>query len=186
MQNKFSKWALILGIIVVLNLLFNYGVSLVYKEPVYEDYFPQQQIVEQITNKEECLKAGGQWSENQKYVSVDGTASPVPVDSNGNRVTGYCNADFTKQQEFNDARKVYDRNVFITLVILGVLCVIIGAFMSIELLSTALSWGGVLSFIIASMRYWTSADNLVKVIILAIALGALIWLAIKKFGHSIQ
>jgi hypothetical protein len=52
------------------------------------------------------------------------------------------------------------------------------------LISVALSLGGVLSFIIASMRYWTSADDLIKVIILAIALAILIWVAVKKFKNN--
>ncbi|MES2023256.1 MAG: hypothetical protein V4439_01085 [Patescibacteria group bacterium] len=179
-ENKFIKWALIFGIVVVLNLFFNYAVALVYKQPVYEDYFRAEQIVEPIINKEDCVKVGGQWTE-QNYTYYDKTA-PMPVSPDGKPIKGYCDPNFTKQQEFNSAQKIYDRNVFITLVILGVISLAIGLFTSIELLSTALSFGGVLSFIIASSRYWSSADNLIKVIILAIALAALIWLAVKKFG----
>ena len=48
----------------------------------------------------------------------------------------------------------------------------------------ALSFAGVLSFIIASMRYWTSADDLIKVIILGIALAILIFIAFKKFKDN--
>lgn len=179
-ENKFIKWALVFGIVVVLNLFFNYAVALVYKQPVYEDYFKPEQVVEPITQKDKCLEVGGQWSA-QDYRYYDKT-TPVPVDSNGKTLTGYCDPNFTKQQEFNNAQKVYDRNVFITLVILGVISLAIGLFVGIDLLSMALSWGGALSFIIASVRYWSSADNLIKVIILAIALIALVWLAIKKFG----
>ena len=183
MENKpkVLKWALVIGIVIVLNLFFNYTVSLVYKEPDYNSFFPQTQVVEPINTKEDCLKVGGQWNENNNYVYPDKTA-PVAVDQNGKPIRGYCNPDFTKQQNFDKMQKIYQRNVFITLVILGVISVAIGAFVGVELLATALSWGGVLSFIIASMRYWSSADNLIKVIILAIALVILIWLSVKKFG----
>ncbi len=183
-QPKILKWALIIGIVIVLNLFFNYTVSLVYKEPDYNSFFPQTQVVEPITNKEDCLGVGGQWyGGDNRYdqngipippVAVDGKSKPVPA-------LGNCNPDYTKQQEFSNAQKVYQRNVFITLVVLGVISVVIGAFVGIALLASALSWGGVLSFIIASMRYWSIADNLVKVIILGISLAILIWLAVKKF-----
>ncbi len=176
-QSKVLKWSLIIGIVLVVNLFFNYTLSLVYQEPEYEDYFPQSQVIAQITDKEECLKVGGQWNENVGWAEVYGKPVPAPK--------GYCDPNFTKQQEFSDARKSYDRNVFVTLVLLGAVCVVIGNFLKTNLVvGIALSLAGVLSFIIASMRYWGSADNLVKVIILAIALGILIWLAIKKFGNN--
>ncbi len=174
---KVLKWALIIGIIVVLNLFFNYAISLFYKEPDYNAFFPQQQVVKPITTKEACLKVGGQWTESPVY--KDGYAIPTPTSP---QITSYCNPDFTKQQEFSDAQKVYQRTIFIILVVLGVLSLILGAFLANEIVTLGLSWGGVLSLIIASMRYWSSADNLVRVLILGLALLILIWLAIKKFG----
>jgi hypothetical protein len=72
--------------------------------------------------------------------------------------------------------------VFIILVALGVAMLVGGAFVSLSLLSIAFSWSGVLSIVVASMRYWSSADNLIRVLILGAALGALIWLAVKKFS----
>ena len=76
-------------------------------------------------------------------------------------------------------------NIFIILVILGVVSFLLGTFITNEIIILSFSWGGVLSFIIASIRYWSDADNWVKVLILAVALGALIWLAIKKFGKQV-
>ena len=95
---------------------------------------------------------------------------------------GYCDPTYTKQMEFNTAQKSYNRNVFLILVVLGVISLVLGAVLANAILSMAFAWGGVLSLLIASMRYWSDADNLLKVIILAVALGALIYIAIKKFG----
>ena len=64
MQNKFSKWALIIGIVIVFNLFINYAISLVYKAPDWNSYFTQSQVVEAINTKDECLNVGGQWTEN--------------------------------------------------------------------------------------------------------------------------
>ena len=179
MQNKFSKWALIIGIVIVFNLFINYAISLVYKAPDWNSYFTQSQVVEAINTKDECLNVGGQWTENNYMYDKN---TPVQLDANGKRIMGYCNPDFTKQQEFTDAQKVYNRNIFIALSVLGVIALIFGIFSANIILSNGFAWGGVLSLIIASARYWSDADNLVKVLILAVALGALIWLAVKKFS----
>lgn len=173
-KGGFVKWAVIFGIVVVLNLFFNYALSLVYKQPSYEEYMPQAQVVEPITNKEDCLKVGGQWTDPDTRLSIEGTKTMPAV--------GYCDPNFTKQQEFSKAQKDYNRNVFIILSLLGVSSLILGVVLSNLILSLGFSWGGVLSLVIASMRYWTDADNLVKVIILGVALGALIYIAVKKFN----
>lgn len=176
---KVLKWALIIGIVVVLNLFFNYAISLFYKEPDYNNYFRQPQVVEPITTKEACLQVGGQWIENSTYYK-EGFTTPVPAGIS--QINSYCNPDFTKQQEFSDAQKVYQRTIFIILVVLGVLSLVSGVFVPNEIVTLGFSWGGVLSLVIASMRYWSSADNLIRVLILGFALAVLIWLAIKKFG----
>ncbi|MEI6581117.1 MAG: hypothetical protein WCO07_03030 [bacterium] len=175
---KVLKWALIIGIVVVLNLFLNYSISLFYKEPDYNAFFPQQQVVQPITTKEECLKVGGQWNEGS--VLPKGAVYQVPTTSP--QMTSYCDPNFTKQKEFDQAQKSYQRNVFIMLVALGVISLVLGAFIANEIITLGLSWGGVLSLIIASVRYWSVADNLIKVLILAAALSALIWLAVKKFS----
>jgi hypothetical protein len=69
-------------------------------------------------------------------------------------------------------------------VILGIISIAVASFVSVAIIPAAFSWGGVLSLIIASIRYWGDADKLFKVIILALAFGALIWLAIKKFSDK--
>jgi hypothetical protein len=175
-QSKVLKWALIIGIVIVLNLFFNYALSLAYKSPEYETFCPNtSQVVEYIDNQEKCITAGGQWNENTPYAQ--------PVMEKG-AIKGYCDQQFTCRNTFEAAQKVYDRNVFITLVLLGAICVAVGSFLTGNMLiSAALSLAGVLSFIVASIRYWTSADDLIKVIILGIALAILIWVAIKKFKN---
>ncbi len=173
------KWSLIVGIIIVLNLFFNYALSLVYESPEYESFCPQEQVVVMPGTQEACVIAGGQWN---------GTTAPQYesgyYDAEGRPVMqkGYCDVSFTCRQEFTDANDAYQRNVFITLVVLGVVT-LLGAliFKTNTVLSIALAWGGVLSLVIASIRYWSSADNLIKVVMLAVALIALIGVAVQKF-----
>ena len=180
-QSKVLKWALIIGIVIVLNMFFNYTLSLVYKTPDYSSFCPQQQVNQVVNDQNTCVAQGGQWNANFPQVKVGDT---IPI-SQITAPQGYCNLQFTCGNNYNTAQKTYDRNVFITLVILGALCVALGSFLNSNvLISYAFSLAGVLSFIIASMRYWTSADDLIKVIILAIALAILIWVAFKKFKDN--
>ncbi len=178
-KSGFVKWAVILGIVVVLNLFFNYALSLVYSAPKWEEYMPQAQVIEPITTKSDCLAVGGQWTDpDTRYENV------APSGIKTAPAVGYCDPNFTKQKEFSDAQKSYERNVFLILTVLGVLSLVFGSVLSNIILSTGFSWGGVLSLVVASMRYWNDADNILKVFILAVALGALMWIAVKKFGSQ--
>ncbi len=151
-----------MGIVIVMNLFFNYTLSLVYKAPDYNNYFSQSQVVPAITNEQNCVAVGGQWNQMAPQ--------------------GYCNPDFTKQQQYDVAQKQYDRTIFVALVVLGAISIVCGTLLENTVLSLAFAWGGVLSLFIASLRYWSDANNLLKVVILAIALGSLIWTAVKKFA----
>jgi len=143
----------------------------VYKEPVRDDYIKQTQIVEEIKTKDKCISVGGQWNENT-----------YPAEKGQTKIEGYCDPNYTNQMNYDKARESYEKKVFITLIIFGVLLIVSTGFITISILSVAFAWGGVLSLIIASVRYWSLADRLAKVAILAVALGLLIWLAVKKFN----
>ena len=90
------------------------------------------------------------------------------------------------REKYDTYRELFERNVFITLISAGVVILIISLILkSNALIASALSLAAVLNFVIASMRYWGSAHELTKLIILAIALVALIYIAYKKFSDKI-
>jgi hypothetical protein len=169
--SKFVHISIIIAIVIVLNLFSNYAVSLIYKEPTYEMFIKPTSVVENITSKDKCLSVGGQWSENV-----------YPPEKGQTKIEGYCDSNYTNNMNYQKARSSYEKKVFVTLIIFGVLLLAFAGFLSIQILSISFAWGGVLSLIIASVRYWSSADTLFKVIILALALALLIWLAVKKFN----
>ncbi len=173
-ENKILKWALILGIIVVLNLFFAYALKVIYNSPEWDEFCPKDQVVERIDTKEKCLEEGGQWDENIYRGKVYEPDVIMPE--------GYCDLYFDCNNAYDEAREDYEKKVFITLVILGVISILIGFFIaSIETVAMALSLGGVLTFIVASTRYWQYAGEYLQVGILGLALLVLIYLGIKKF-----
>lgn len=175
------KWALILGIVIVLNLFFNYAVALIYEQPKWENFCGQEQVVVEPRNQNECVEAGGQWTETGL---LKGENRPILIDPNTGTetpVTGYCNLYYTCQKNFDEANEVYSRNVFVILVILGVISIGISfALSNFAAVSLGLSLGGVLSLVIASIRYWGYMEGYLRVIVLGVALIALVWLGIKK------
>ncbi len=164
-HSSLIRWSLIVGIGIVLNMFFNYAISLVYKEPQYP---VSSQVVDQYQTVESCIAVGGQWNPDTMSTQKE--------------PTGYCDPDYTKRMDYDKAHAAYNRTVFVVLAILGIASLIGGVLIANAIVSTAFSWGGVLSLVIASLRYWSDADSLIKVLILAVALGGLIWVALKKVG----
>lgn len=177
-------WALVLAIVITLNLFFNYAISLIYKASTYDTFCPREQVTEPIENKDSCVAAGGAWSE----YGADYYGKPVmtrPIIEGEKFPSGYCDPNFTCQKNFESANKVYNRNVFILLVVLGVASLASGfAFAIYGPVSLGLSLGGVLSLIIGSVRYWSDMQDILRVAILAGALIALIWIGIKKVKNQ--
>ncbi len=170
--SRFVKWSLIVGIVIVINMFFNYAISLVYKAPEYP--VNNSPVIDSLYTKESCLEIGGQWTENSPEVKS--------ADPEGKYYKGSCDPEYTKRMGYEKGYKFYERTVFIILIALGALILILGTILKQEVLAISLSWGGVLSLIIASMRYWSDANNGLKVGILAIALFTLMYLAVKRFN----
>jgi hypothetical protein len=174
-QSRVLKWSLIIGLVVVINLFFGYSLSLIYKAPQYEAYCPASQVNVAPTTQAQCVAQGGQWNENGSIYGPAEAKAPA----------GYCDTTYTCSNNFQTAQKNYEKNVFVTLVILGALLVLIGNFLKGNtVISSGLSIAGVFSFIIASIRYWSSASDYTHVGILAIALAILFWIAYKKFKNG--
>ncbi len=174
---KIVKWAIVLGIVIVLNLFFNYAISLVYKEPMFDKFCPVELNSTTYSDRDSCNKVGGMWSESTYPESLDEKGKTTPA-----KIVGYCNATYTCNNQYMDAQSVYNRNVFIALIILGILSLALGAYLTHLSSAVALgfSFGGVLSLIIGAMRYWSNMQDVLRVVVLAIALAALVWIGIKK------
>jgi hypothetical protein len=172
-----KKWALVLSIIVVLNLFFNYGIYTFYKGPVFDTFCkPELNSISYIT-RQSCETAGGLWNEN--YPQGVPAKITTPAD---NVQTGYCNIYYACQKSFDTVNSVYNRNVFVVLVVLGLASLVIGLLLSLPgVVSLGLSLGGVLSMIIGSIRYWSDMNDYLRFGLLGIALAVLVWLGIKKF-----
>lgn len=184
-KSRFLKWVLIAAIIIVLNLFFVFSVQLVYKSPTYEQFCPQEQVHIVPEIKDECVAIGGQWNEGnfiQKGLPQPARLEPPVIKEERQ---GYCNESFTCSKNFDDARKMHERNFFVALVALGTATLIAGLLLRMfEVVAASFSAGGVLTLIIASVRYWSEMDEYLRVIVLGIALAALIFVGVRWFTKS--
>lgn len=180
---SFFKWVLVAGLVIVINLFFYFAIDVFYKQPKFENFCKNDQVKPLVKTQEACVSMGGQWTETppEKMIAYRDNV-PVAVPVPGETISGYCNEYFTCQKDFDAVSKVYNRNVFVIMIILGVLLVIGSYFVAIYgAVSLGFALAGILSLIIGSMRYWSDMDERVRVVMLGIALVALIWYGIKKF-----
>src|SRR3989344_1752472 len=114
------KWALVLSIVVVLNLFFNFAIMAVKPAPEYDKFCVPKQVNIPPETQAQCVAQGGSWNGNVDKGRPTGVGTVVPA--------GYCDLNFTCNKQFNDAQTVYNRNVFIALVVLGLASLAIGLF----------------------------------------------------------
>lgn len=174
-ENIVLKWSLILSIVIVANLFFNYALSLALNSPNHDDFCPFEKTSQVIQDKGMCEKENGIWNPTPQSAEVMKTPA-----------IGYCDLYSKCSNLYEEARKAYEQKVFVALVVIGV-AMLIASFITHTnpVLTSAFALTALLDFIIASVRYWGYADEILKVVILFIALVVLIYLAIRKFKDKV-
>ncbi len=166
---KFVRWAVMLGIVIALNLFFFAARALVLPEPQFEDYCPHRPQVAET--QQACEREQGVW-----------VNTPADAGAPKTEATGYCDYYQTCQPVYDEAHEKYQMYAFVTMVGLGVLSLVLGVIpMGSSIVSTGLSYGGVLALIIGAAGYWDDAGNLLRLAMSVIALGALIYIGIRRF-----
>ena len=173
---KFVRWALMIGIVAILNIFFNVVIALAYPEPKYDNYCPN---VGQVTpvDPTACDAQGGVWN---TYVP------PAPPATDGINFTpkasGYCDLYAKCQKPYQAALDQHALYAFVIMTALGVLSILIGLVpIGSSIVSSGLSYGGVVALIIGSMQYWGSAGNWIRLGISTVGLITLLYIGWKKF-----
>ncbi|MCX6786570.1 MAG: hypothetical protein NTU85_01985 [Candidatus Kaiserbacteria bacterium] len=175
---KFVRWALMLGIVIILNVFFTVIVALAYPSPEYNDYCPNIQQTTAPADAITCDAQGGVW--NSYTPSSPDVSAPSAAKSMSS--SGYCDMYAKCQKPYQaavDHRALY---AFVIMVGLGVVALVIGLIpLGSSIVSSGLSYGGVLAFIIGSMEYWGSAGNWIRLGISTVGLVALLYIGWRRF-----
>ena len=175
---KFVRWALLLGIIVVLNIFFVVVQQIVFPVPSFTKYCPRPDV--KAVSKSMCDKQSGVWSEYPTpNKDVYGTETP-------NKVSGYCDYYTKCQASYENVRKEQHLYSFMLMTVLGTIALVIGLVpIGASIVSSGISYGGVLALVIGSMQYWGDAGSWLRLGISAIALALLIWVGIRRFRDTV-
>ena len=174
---KFVRWALMLGIVIILNIFFFEAVQLILPAPTYEAYCPTSQVVQNYDTQEACTKVGGQWTNNPV-----GPKSAPAIITTPATPAGYCDPQYTCRNQFQSASDLHARNAFIAFVVLGVLALIAGVLpIGSSIVSSGLSYGGVLALVIGSGQYWGNASVWIRFAIALVGLAALLYIGWRRF-----
>ena len=174
------------GIFVVYLLVLNYGIEAFYPSPQYEDYCTANGgyyyadsyvksapipagnttclLVPTPQQQNECIQAGG----NLMAATYDDAGCPLTFRCD------LCNKEFT------DDQKAHSQTVFIISIIAGIITLLIGfMILTIEPVGSALMASGIGALVYGSMRNWQNLCNVWRFLLLLVALGLLIWIAIR-------
>ena len=169
---KFVRWALLLGIVVILNVFFSVVLALAYPAPVYENYCPQKNI--SPTDAPTCDEQGGVWT---AY-----SPEPVRADLNSPKMNGYCDMYAKCQKPYQAANEQHALYAFVIMTVLGVIALLAGLMpIGSSIVSSGLSYGGVVALIIGSAQYWGTAGNWIRLAIATVGLLALLYIGWKRF-----
>ena len=174
-KSMVKQTILTIAIALVLVFFVAYGISVFYESPQYEDYCGERTktAFPRFSNETACLENGGRWDPNQRPC-LEGVECPE----------GFCDADFTCRKEYDGARDLYNRDVFIASLILGLIIIVAGVLLKLESVSVGIMGGGVLLIFYGMIRYWGELGKFVRLGLLGAVLAALIWIGYKKFGDK--
>lgn len=196
MPLKIKETILGFSIAIIFVFFVVFGIKAFYKEPKQEDfcargvlldvvytkdyYYPEaypMRVKEPIENV--CAKAITEYDKFRKSCAAKKSDVIFEYDGNGCQAAKECTFC---QQDYDKARNIYFRNVFIISGIVGIIAIVAGAVLSIMSISAGLFGGGVLTIIYGTTNYWSELADWARFIILGIALAVLIYLGYKGFS----
>ena len=187
----------ILGISIAIIFVFFvvFGIKAFYKEPKYENFCTRGTLVDVVYTKgyypehypirakepggNTCAKAIQEYDKFRKDCAAKKADVIFGYDENGCQDGKECTFC---QQDYDKARNIYFRNVFIISGIVGIIVIVVGAVLHLTSVSAGLFGGGVLTIIYGTMNYWSELADWARFIILGIALAVLIYLGYKGFS----
>ena len=194
---RFKHVLLAIAIALVFVFFVGFGIATFYKAPKYEDFCPQKEFKEILT-QEKCEAEKGKWTSYERGIPKPAAAMGdnqllcTKLSDTGKNVTlncetlqqiqqaGYCDLYFYCSQDFQKVNEKYTRNVFIVASGIGIIALIIGFALGMASVSAGLMGGGVLTILYGTIRYWSDLPDYGRFIILGITLAILIWLGYKR------
>jgi hypothetical protein len=197
MDMSLAKTFLAIGIAVLLAVFISYGIYVVYPAPHY-GYTDTSSCYTQYSCQTLTDKCMGRL---QVTYNRDGTNNTIPAEYNYTCAEQvYASVEYQKCTEDqqtcidnlnqNSGDYVHARNSFYILIVLAIIAIVVGAFIShLEGIGSGFIGGGVLIVLwslIYTTPYWTTLNKYLKLVAVGVVLVLLIWLGYKKLEKKLQ
>lgn len=196
MPFKIKETILGISIAVIFVFFVVFGIKAFYKEPKYENFCKIGVPIDFVSGKVSyyaepyparikepeqnvCAKSNLEYDKFRKACAEKNMDVMYGYDDKGCQAAKECTSC---NVDFNQARNIYFRNVFIISGIVGIIVIIIGAVLKITSVSAGLFGGGVLTILYGTTNYWSELADWARFIILGIALVVLIYLGYRGFS----
>ena len=168
-----------LAIAIVFMLFAVYGTALFYPEPQFSDFCEKKEfgrpfplVREQVP--EPCEINPEIRTREQQCYTADKTIISRAYDEQGCLIDFECSSC---NQDYDAAAEKWRTKAFVTSVILGLIGIVAGAlFFKIDAIGSGLMGGGALLIFVFSIRVWRDIGDVVRFVILGLALLVLIYI----------
>jgi len=168
---KFVRWAVLLGIVVLINVFSFISVSYAFPDPEYDTFCGDRNLPQKLTDTEaSCTENGGVWMHDQFAKPESG------------EVVGYCDLYKECSATYNDAQENHAQTAFLILLGIAAASIILGMFLKgSSIVAAGLSYGGVVLLIVSGIRYLGELDELIQIVAVGAALVLVLGIAYRKF-----
>ncbi|MBU5537375.1 MAG: hypothetical protein QW818_02235 [Candidatus Aenigmatarchaeota archaeon] len=156
-------------------------VDAVYPEPKYSNYCKDEFELRTKPIPVGEPKCDYEYGEEYSRCLKDGGIPRFKTNETGCLIFDKC--DFCNRV-YDDARKVYARNIFIIIGLVGVGAIFSGTLWRIEFLATGIMFGGIILLFYATVRFFGEADKVLRVIVIFVELLLVLWVGYKKLYVS--
>lgn len=165
-MENIKKTLLIIAIAIVFFAFVLYAKESFYPSPKYDDFceFDRKPAPINYSDKEECELIEGKWEDF-------------------GRNEGWCNIDFYCSQEYNEARQENQKYSFILFLIIAIITIVVSlVYIKTGTVAIGFLGGGMLLLIYSIMSYWQNFPDIIRTILLGVALVILVFIAYKRFS----
>jgi len=169
-MDKTKRVLLTIAIAIVFFAFVFFAKQSIYPAPEWEDYcdeFRAKSLREVpavptvVENSEDCINEGGKW------------------ESGGE--DGWCNTNYYCSQDYDEARDIDSKYSFIVFLIISIVTIIISILFIKNMVSGGFLGGGVLLLLYSVMSYWENFSDVLRTVLLGVALVVLVILGYRKF-----
>jgi hypothetical protein len=175
-----KKLAMMIVIAILIPLFIALFIDALYSEPQYEDYCDFEQYPRSLPIKEE-QDCEFEYSAEQEECYASKGIPRFDYDSDGCQVYKEC--DFCSK-DYEEARDVYNRNVFFIFAILSLAIIVAGVYLKTDYIGAGLMFGGVITLFYSTIRYMSSMDKMLRALVILMDLIIIIWISYKKIDHK--